>query len=174
MKNIYTPFFKAILVSLFASILFTACSQQKKMTSTALTPSSQLAIINQNSIQLPLVITGAPVISTESVEPEKENVKTLAKLQRSFVSKSKTITATKLAAHKSVKNSLEKAFKVKSNSVKYKAHNSLDYNLKMAIIFLILGLLLGAFTGYSNIFGILALIFFIIGIVFLLLWVLNQ
>ncbi|MGI4862548.1 MAG: hypothetical protein ACRYFZ_01400 [Janthinobacterium lividum] len=54
------------------------------------------------------------------------------------------------------------------------ARGGLDSNLRSAILFGLIGLIVLLFSGVSNVFAILGTIFLIIGLVFLVLWVLDQ
>ena len=54
------------------------------------------------------------------------------------------------------------------------ARGGLDGNLRSALLFGLVGLILLLFSGVSSIFGILGTIFLIVGLVFLVLWVLDQ
>jgi hypothetical protein len=54
------------------------------------------------------------------------------------------------------------------------ARGGLDSNLRSALLFGLIGIILLLFTGVSNVFGILGTILLIIGLVFLVLWLLDQ
>jgi hypothetical protein len=54
------------------------------------------------------------------------------------------------------------------------ARGGLDSNLRSAILFGLVGLIVLLFTGVSNIFGVVGTILLIIGLVFLVLWLLDQ
>ncbi|MFD1871548.1 hypothetical protein [Hymenobacter bucti] len=54
------------------------------------------------------------------------------------------------------------------------ARGGLDGNLRSALLFGLIGIILLLFSGVSNIFGILGTILLIIGLVFLVLWLLDQ
>lgn len=54
------------------------------------------------------------------------------------------------------------------------ARGGLDSNLRSAILFGLVGLIVLLFSGVSNVFAILGTILLIIGLVFLVLWVLDQ
>jgi len=54
------------------------------------------------------------------------------------------------------------------------ARGGLDSNLRSAILFGLVGLIVLLFSGVSNIFAIVGTILLIIGLVFLVLWLLDQ
>lgn len=54
------------------------------------------------------------------------------------------------------------------------ARGGLDSNLRSALLFGLIGIILLLFTGVSNVFGIVGTILLIIGLVFLVLWLLDQ
>jgi hypothetical protein len=54
------------------------------------------------------------------------------------------------------------------------ARGGLDGNLRSAILFGLIGLIVLLFSGVSAVFGIVGTILLIIGLVFLVLWVLDQ
>jgi hypothetical protein len=54
------------------------------------------------------------------------------------------------------------------------ARGGLDSNLRSAILFGLIGLIILLFSGVSAVFGIVGTILLIIGLVFLVLWVLDQ
>jgi hypothetical protein len=54
------------------------------------------------------------------------------------------------------------------------ARGGLDSNLRSAILFGLIGLIVLLFSGVSAVFGIVGTILLIIGLVFLVLWVLDQ
>jgi hypothetical protein len=54
------------------------------------------------------------------------------------------------------------------------ARGGLDGNLRSALLFGLIGIILLLFSGVSNVFGILGTILLIIGLVFLVLWLLDQ
>jgi hypothetical protein len=53
-------------------------------------------------------------------------------------------------------------------------HSLLSHYLRLAIIFLLIGLIIGLFGGYTDLFYIIGSIFVIIGVIFLILWLLNE
>lgn len=54
------------------------------------------------------------------------------------------------------------------------ARGGLDGNLRSAILFGLIGLIVLLFSGVSSVFGIVGTILLIIGLVFLVLWLLDQ
>jgi hypothetical protein len=54
------------------------------------------------------------------------------------------------------------------------ARGGLDGNLRSALLFGLIGLILLLFSGVSNVFAIVGTILLIIGLVFLVLWLLDQ
>lgn len=54
------------------------------------------------------------------------------------------------------------------------ARGGLDGNLRSALLFGLIGIILLLFSGVSSVFGILGTILLIIGLVFLVLWLLDQ
>jgi hypothetical protein len=54
------------------------------------------------------------------------------------------------------------------------ARGGLDGNLRSAILFGLVGLIVLLFAGVSQIFGIVGTILLIVGLIFLVLWLLDQ
>jgi uncharacterized membrane protein len=69
---------------------------------------------------------------------------------------------------------LKKAVKKGDHEAVVKAKTELDHDLKLAIIFGAVGLVLSLFGGISSLFWILSVIAIIVAIVFLVRWLLRQ
>ncbi len=94
----------------------------------------------------------------------------------------KTAPAPKLnlAQRLALRKITKKLDKLASQAPQLKQHDAsaarggLDGNLRSAILFGLIGLIVLLFSGVSAVFGIVGTILLIIGLVFLVLWVLDQ
>lgn len=114
--------------------------------------------------------TEAPVVIAEEVKVKeaKEN------FLRQYNAMSKT---EKKAFKKELKNELKQMVKAKKKSdgdQKADATKVMDNDLRLAIIFGAVGLVLSLFGGVSSVFWVLSVIAIVIGVVFLIKWLSRQ
>jgi hypothetical protein len=123
----------------------------------------------ENKIQ-PVEYTSAqPVEYTPAMVKEKASL-----LEQKYKSLSK---AEKKEFRKELKTEVKKMIKAKKNGDSLdliKERTAMDHDLKMALIFGIVGILLSAFGGVNSIFWILGVISTVIAIVFLIKWLAEQ
>jgi hypothetical protein len=85
--------------------------------------------------------------------------------------------AEKKEFRKELKSEVKKIIKAKKNGESISSITekmAMDSDLKMALIFTIVAIVLGAFYGASPVFGILSLISIVIAIVFFIQWIARQ
>lgn len=78
---------------------------------------------------------------------------------------------------KEVKSIVKEAIKAKKEgkSIESIAEvHAMDHDLKMALIFTVVAIVLGAFWGANTVFGVLSLISLVVAIVFFIQWVARQ
>lgn len=127
----------------------------------------------------PLKLNGQAV--TASAESRIQNVEKIALgateksiLQRKYSSLSKT---EKKEFRKELKSEVKKIIKAKKSGESISSISAIkvmDHDLKMALIFGIVGIILSAFGGVNALFWILGTISVVIALVFLIIWISNQ
>jgi len=75
---------------------------------------------------------------------------------------------------KELKSELKKAIKEKKAEISKGHAQNMDHDLKLAIIFGAVGLVLTLFGGASSAFWVLGVIAIVIGVVFLIRWLMRQ
>jgi len=144
--------------------------QPEKVTAQANTPESPLAIQEQT-----LVASNeeSAVVLAETEKPATA-AEAQANLEKKYNSMSK---AERKEFRKEVKQSMKEYMKAKKegNSVAAdEAIKAMDHDLKLAIIFGAVGLTLTLFGGVNSVFWILGVIAVVIGVVFLIKWLVRQ
>lgn len=97
-----------------------------------------------------------------------------ALLEQKYTSLTK---AEKRAFRKELKSEVKSIIKAKKNGEDIKSimeKKAMDQDLKMALIFGVVGILLSAFGGVNSIFWILGTVAVVIGLVFLIIWIGKQ
>lgn len=144
---------------------------------------AQLALLAQSDLLAPetgplslnqeaVTASAAGRLSKAEQVPVAVNDKAL--LQQKYAALSKT---EKKEFRKELKTEVKKIIKAKKNgeSVESIMENmAMDHDLKMALIFGIVGIVLSAFGGVNSIFWILGVISTVIAIVFLIKWLAEQ
>jgi len=150
---------------------------------------SQDSHLVQNTIAAPemspLQINEANV--TASAESRMKNVQNIpvmvrgevlvdqkALLERKYSSLTK---AEKKEFRKELKSEVKSIIKAKKNGEDIKSimeKKAMDYDLKMALIFGIVGIVLSAFGGVNSVFWILGTVSVVIALVFLIIWIGKQ
>lgn len=169
MKNNYGVYFNLLLLSSVV-LFFSSCAREKGMISynnEKLRKQSFEIENSQPAANTVVATTSEDKASVAAIQPEKEINNRIT---------FKNTAKTGLAAEKEIKEgkvSPAKAFIAKKIAEKLDSNktNRLDKNLKLAIIFGAIGLTLMLF-GYP--IWLVGAIIFIVGVVFLLLWVLEQ
>ena len=114
-------------------------------------------------------VENVPVMVNDKALPEHR-----ALLAEKYSSLSK---AEKKEFRKDLKSVVKKAIKAKKAGESIDSIEevkAMDRDLKMALIFTIVAVVLGAFYGANSVFGILSLISIIIAIVFFIQWIARQ
>lgn len=144
---------------------------------------AQLAILSQSNLLAPETgplklnqdaVTASAASRLIKVEQVPVAINDKALLQQKYASLSK---AEKKEFRKELKTEVKKIIKAKKNgeSVESIMENmAMDHDLKMALIFGIVGIVLSAFGGVNSIFWILGVISTVIAIVFLIKWLAEQ
>lgn len=110
-----------------------------------------------------------PVDYTQTLSKEKATL-----LEQKYKSLSK---AEKKEFRKELKSEIKKMIKAKKSGESFDSiaeRTAMDHDLKMALIFGIVGIVLSAFGGVNSIFWILGVISTVIAIVFLIKWIAEQ
>lgn len=120
----------------------------------------------------------AVTASAESRIKKVENVPFTATEQALLQKKYSQLSKTeKKEFRKELKTVVKKAIKAKKEgkSIESIAEvKAMDHDLKMALIFTIVAIILGAFYGANSVFGILSLISLVVAIVFFIQWIARQ
>jgi hypothetical protein len=133
----------------------------------------------QPTVAAPLVVQPAP--ATVEVAPVASAPAAAASVAAT-APQAKAATAPKLnlVQRLALRKVTKKLDKLASRMPQLKQHDAsaarggLDGNLRSALLFGLIGIILLLFAGVSNVFGILGTILLIIGLVFLVLWLLDQ
>jgi hypothetical protein len=137
----------------------------------AQTPSERAQTAQQSPLAIEeqsLVATTEPAIITETQPSATEAKETFMKKYNSM---SKT---ERHELKKELKSELKKAIKEKKADIKKGNAQNMDHDLKLAIIFGAVGLVLTLFGGASSAFWVLGVIAIVIGVVFLIKWLMRQ
>jgi F0F1-type ATP synthase assembly protein I len=120
----------------------------------------------------------AVTASAENRIAQAEKVKLATADASAFAKKYSTMTkAEKKDFRKELKSEVKKIIKAKKSGesiTAITATKAMDHDLKMALIFGIVGIVLGAFAGVNPVFWILGVISGVIAIVFLISWLADQ
>ena len=150
------------------------------------TPNVQLAQTHFSTPELsPLQINQhAVTASAESRIKNGENIKVMvneqfdpgqrALLEQKYSSLTK---AEKREFRKELKSEVKEIIKAKKNGEDIKSimeKKAMDNDLKMALIFTVVAIVLGAFWGANTVFGVLSLISLVVAIVFFIQWIARQ
>jgi hypothetical protein len=106
--------------------------------------------------------SSAPILREEKVSAPTAEVKTETKSYEQLTK----------VEQKELKKNLKKF--VKENKESIKASKAMDHDLKLAAIFGAVGLVLTLFGGISSAFWIIGVIAIVIGVVFLVKWLVRQ
>lgn len=141
---------------------------------------------SESDIQSPLVLDQQTVVASASEEPvvlanptaEVPATMSATEAKNDFAKKYKAMSK---AERKEFREDLKKELKAytkakkEGNSVASgQATKQLDHDLKMAIIFGAVGLTLSLFGGVNTVFWVLGVIAIVVGVVFLISWLLRQ
>lgn len=132
------------------------------------TPETSPLQLNEESV------TASAESRIRNVESVPVAVKEKALLEKKYSTLSR---AEKKEFRKELKSEVKKIIKAKKSgeSITSIADNmAMDHDLKMALIFGIVGIVLSAFGGVNSIFWILGVISTVIAIVFLIKWIAEQ
>lgn len=182
---------KKYLLLIVSVLLFAACSSPKyayyfdhydynsgkKKLETSNTRLAQITLPTPELSPLQIneeAVTASAESRIKKVERAPEIVEAKALLQRKYSSLSKT---EKKEFRKEVKTVVKKMIKAKRSGESIDSieeTKAMDSDLKMALIFTIVAIVLGAFYGANTIFGILSLISIVIAIVFFIQWIARQ
>lgn len=182
---------KKILLFLASLLLLAACSSPRytyyfdhyDYNSGKKKVDARNAVLAQNALSMPemspLKLNGQAV--TASAERRIQKVENIAVspseksiLQRKYSSLSKT---EKKEFRKELKSEVKKIIKAKKSGESISSISAIkvmDHDLKMALIFGIVGIILSAFGGVNSLFWILGTISVVIALVFLIIWISNQ
>jgi uncharacterized membrane protein len=145
------------------------------------TNTPELSQINLSSPELsPLQLDNQAIsASAESRLKNVENVPVLTTTQKNLLAEkySSLSKEEKKEFRKEIKTVVKKAIKAKKSgkSIESIAEvQAMDHDLKMALIFTIVAIVLGAFYGTNTVFGILSLISIVVAIVFFIQWLARQ
>lgn len=142
---------------------------------TAVNPGSPLAVGAESlvaSAGQPVAIASPSEPSINETPARAEDPRTV--LAKKYSSLSKTEKKEFRQAAKKQLKAYMKAKKAGDTVAAGEAINALDYDLKMAIIFGAVGLTLTLFGGVSEAFWILGVIAIVVGVVFLVKWLVRQ
>jgi len=107
-----------------------------------------------------------------------ENIPVMVKDRSLFEKKYNTLSKTeKKEFRKELKSEFKKMIKAKKSGesiTSITGNKAMEYDLKMALIFGIVGIVLSAFGGVNSVFWILGVISIVIAFVFLIKWLAEQ
>lgn len=141
---------------------------------------------SETGTQSPLVLDQQTLVASASEEPvvlaephtEVPTAVSVTEAKNDFARKYKAMSKTE---RKEFREDLKKELKAytkakkEGNSVASgQATKQLDHDLKMAIIFGAVGLTLSLFGGVNTVFWVLGVIAIVVGVVFLISWLLRQ
>lgn len=174
MKKNYNFIFKLLIIA--ASVFFIAsCSRPKGTVSFESEKMKKYSQELENSYSL----GNTPAATSKAQEVTSAKAQTGTTFHKS--NKQATNSAKKITVAKNLQEQklspvaklvAKKVEKQVTKKMEATRSGGLDYNLKMAIIFGAVALILSLFAGIPF-FGLLALIFLIVAIVFLVLWLLE-
>lgn len=182
---------KKYLLLISSVLLFAACSPPKytyyfdhyDYNSGKKKAEAERAMLAQKMLSSPEISPlqinqDAATASAEKRITQTENVDVVAAQRALFEKKYSSMTrAEKKDFRKELKSEVKKIVKAKKSGesiTAVSATKALDYDLKMALIFGIVGILLSAFGGVNPVFWILGVISAVIGVVFLIKWIAEQ
>lgn len=120
----------------------------------------------------------AVTASAESRIKPVENVPTMVKERALLKEKYASLTKSeKKEFRKELKAEVKKIIKAKKNGESISSISEkmvMDYDLKMALIFGIVGIVLSALGGVNSVFWILGVVSVVVAIVFLIKWIAEQ
>ncbi|WP_210519656.1 hypothetical protein [Hymenobacter terricola] len=200
MKNLFPPFAKLVAVAACALTLGSCSRAEYAMlpkgssyhgVTRVATPvpaaAPQLAATAPVAATAPETVAAAPEVAPAEVKADAPSVKAtapqpaaaqVAALAASGSARpaAKPNFAQRLLLNKTMK----KVDKLMAQAPKLKQHSNtastsrLDGSLRTALLVLLIGVIIAAFSGVSNIFGIIGGILIIVGLVLLLLYLLDQ
>lgn len=136
-------------------------------------PLSEVALAEVPETSNPLVITKESLTASasETVTPVAQSVFNPETMKKyTDLSRSE-----KKAFRKELKTELKKVLKQKKDDGKIGAESkALDYNLKMALIFGIVAVVLSLFGGANSVFWILSVVAIVVAVVFFIKWIAEQ
>ena len=181
---------KKYFLLLASTLLIAACSSPKyayyfdhydynsgkKKVETTKTESAQTAISTPELSPLQLDEEAVTASAESKIKPvDNPTVKVdKALLERKYSSLSK---AEKKEFRKELKSEVKKIIKAKKSGESIASiadSKAMDYDLKMALIFGIVGIVLSALGGVNSVFWILGVISVVVAIVFLIKWIAEQ
>lgn len=147
----------------------TEASEMQISQITLATPETSPLYLDQESI----------TASAESRIKTVENIPVAVKEEAAMLGKkySTLSRSEKKEFRKELKSEIKKIVKAKKNGESVNSimdNKAMDHDLKMALIFGIVGIVLSAFGGVNSIFWILGVISTVIAIVFLIKWLAEQ
>jgi predicted RND superfamily exporter protein len=184
---------KKILFYLFSILVFASCSTSKKYSyyfDHYDYNSGRKSAIHAEVATTPEIAQSSPLlIEKEQVEAEVnekstpatglgQKEKAMAQAKEAFAKKYAALSkAEQKEVKKELKEELKKQIKAKKlgerdNAVK--GTKAMDHDLKMALIFGVVGLVLTLFGAVSSVFWVLGVISIVIGVVFLVIWLSKQ
>lgn len=126
----------------------------------------------------PLLLTEQEVVADTRTTPVLHEEKSIQVIKNAITGKMASMTKEeKKEFKKSLKTELKnvvKAKKTPDNIDSTNAKQAWDYDLKMAAIFGLIGLILTALGGVNTVFWILGAVALIVGAVFLIKWLARQ
>ena len=183
---------KNIILILFGVLLLAACSAPKYTyffdrydynSGRKIKTAENEVTFSKERLNSPLSVSEESLIAstdrtfTPVAQTQPSNAVTVADkqaLKEKFASMTK---AEKKAFKKELKAEVKSMFKSKKkadNGNSVEATKAMDYNLKMALIFGVVALVLGAFGGTNSIFWILSVVALVVAIVFFIKWLAEQ
>jgi hypothetical protein len=128
---------------------------------------------------VPTVVEAAPVAAPVALAPVVAAAPQ-AKIASAAISAAAPAPKLNMVQRLALRKVAKKLDKLTAKAPQFKqrdasaARGGLDSNLRSAILFGLIGLIVLLFSGVSAVFGIVGTILLIIGLVFLVLWVLDQ
>lgn len=147
-------------------------ASEASATVTAASPPAPATVAPVAVADVPATVATAPAAETATPAATA----TVAAPQAKAATAPKLNLVQRLALHKVAK----KLDKLASQAPKFKqrdasaARGGLDSNLRSALLFGLIGIILTLFGGVSSVFYVVGTILIIIGLVFLVLWLLDQ